>query len=134
MKNRPPQEEYRFDLVPEGEWANCFNWELYRECSRRDGRRIQRPWLELGAKAKSNFRKSCGVDFFGKSEAVTMPPPPWYGAKACKGQDQPVSAEVVTLPPALVQWDSSDAQIIEGFKTTIRGWLDEQRRTNPNAR
>jgi hypothetical protein len=134
MKEHLNDTEYRFDLVEPKERLACLNWEYEREFRHNEREQPLKPWLELGPQEKASAYKF--VDAYNYVE--TRPPVSWATLSESRSErltnpDLRFRRKVVTLPPIMVQWDSSDSALLTGFERLIAAWLKDQRETDPSA-
>jgi hypothetical protein len=123
--------EYRFDLVPEDEQADCLCWESIRELCRLSKKPVPLPWRRLEVKTKSPFRK------MQKIEAAYVAPVdyrwPIHTTITVDGK-RLTSVELVSLPQVKINWDCTDKELLDALRNKLDTWLAEQRKANPNAR
>jgi hypothetical protein len=128
------ESEYRFDLVGAPERLTCLNWEYEREYRRYEGEPPLKPWRELEPQEKASAYKHVNVyNYVETRAAVSWATLPESRSERLTNPSFRWRRKVVTLPPIMVQWDSSAPALLKGFERLISAWLKEQRQTDPSA-
>lgn len=128
-----PEFEYRFDRVPEQERKDCLNWEYEREFRRQENEPALKAWLELSEQEKKTSSQHM-FEYVGRPEAVIVVSLDATKSRALVDPTKFAHAKIAKLPPMLVRWHRSDAEILAAFNRRISEWLKEQRKTDLSAR
>ena len=110
-----------------------MNWEYEREFRCYEGEPLLKPWLELNAHERASSYKNM-YEYVEMPAAVSLASPSESRSEVLTDPSRRFLRKVVTLPPMLVRWKSSDPAILKGFEEQISAWLKQQRKTDPSAR
>ena len=109
--------EYRFEeITDKQEQQDCFDWELWREFFRQEGRNPPKPWRKLTPQQKKNSRKACFVDTFDRTigDPITIVPnaPLRLGGAVVEKVDgdgnKVRNLESFSIPEITIDWGKTD--------------------------